>query len=292
MPPLISVKIPTYNCAIYLKDTILSILQQRDFDLNLLDIEVIDDCSTNDNPEEIVKEYGQGKVKFFRQPKNVGAIANFNTCIERSNCKYLHILHGDDFVSEKFYATTLREIDNFEVVICRSFIINESSIIYDISPQLENIKTAADLYYSNPIRTPGVVADLSVYKKIGFFDESLIHVADWDMWIRMMENCKVKFILNPNNFYRMFSNNDTSRLLKTGGNIEDQMRLCEILSKRPDFDKIRFLKMCRTIAYNQAQYFDKSEFRNANYNYFKLLNKLIYGSYFGWLYPIYMKLKR
>jgi hypothetical protein len=162
----------------------------------------------------------------------------------------------------------------------------------NISPQLEKLKTAADLYYSNPIRTPGVFAELNVYKKIGTYNESLVHVADWDMWIRMMENCKVQFISNPNNCYRMFSNNDTSRLAKTGGNIEDFLKFYQILAKRQDFDKIRFLKMCRTIAYNQAKFFDEPEFRIPNYNYFKLLNKLIYGNYIGWTYPIYLKFKK
>jgi glycosyltransferase involved in cell wall biosynthesis len=292
MIPLISVKIPTYNCAEFLIQTINSILNQRDFDLDLLEIEVVDDCSTKDYPEVVVTEYGNGRIKFYRQPENVGAVRNFNTCIQRSSCKYVHILHGDDMVCPSFYKTILEDIDNFEVVMCRSFVIDENSMIQDISPQLDEIKTAKDLYYTNPIRTPGVFAELSVYQKIGLFDESLVHVADWDMWVRMVENCTVKFISNPNNLYRMFSNSDTSRLVRTGANIEDHIRFCEILAKREDFNKIQFLKICRTMALNQAKSFDQKEFRSANYNYFKLLNSLIYGHTVGWLYPVYMVYNR
>ena len=43
MNPLISVKIPTFNCAEYLIQTIISVLNQKDFDLDLLEIEVVDD---------------------------------------------------------------------------------------------------------------------------------------------------------------------------------------------------------------------------------------------------------
>ena len=108
--PKWSVMIPTYNCANLLEQTLLSILQQ-DPGEELMQIEVIDDCSTIDNPEEVVNRLGKGRIKFFRQPKNVGAIRNFNTCINRSNGEFVHILHGDDWIENGFY----NEINNLIV---------------------------------------------------------------------------------------------------------------------------------------------------------------------------------
>lgn len=53
--PLWSVMIPTYNCAHYLREALHSVLCQ-DPGKDMMQIEVIDDHSTKDDPEAVVKE--------------------------------------------------------------------------------------------------------------------------------------------------------------------------------------------------------------------------------------------
>lgn len=53
--PLWSVMIPTYNCAKYLRETLASVLVQ-DPGPDVMQIEVVDDHSTKDDPEAVVKE--------------------------------------------------------------------------------------------------------------------------------------------------------------------------------------------------------------------------------------------
>ena len=77
--PFWSVMIPTYNCAYYLERTLKSVLEQ-DRGPDEMQIEVVDDCSTEDDPEAVVKEIGKERASFFRQPRNVGVTANFNIC--------------------------------------------------------------------------------------------------------------------------------------------------------------------------------------------------------------------
>jgi len=225
MEPLISVKIPTYNCATYLIQTIESVLNQKDFDLDLLDIEVIDDSSTLDNPEEVVNKYGLGRVKFHRQPQNVGAVKNFNTCIERSKYKYLHILHGDDYVESNFYSEIYKMIvsQDAELFSTRSYMVNESSsIVADsniiLNTNLDNFK------YHTPIQFASVIFSTSLAKSNGGFDESLIHLNDRDMWLRLTSVSKWvhsnKILAN----YRVFKGNDSSKLIKTGKNLLDYHR--------------------------------------------------------------------
>jgi glycosyltransferase involved in cell wall biosynthesis len=69
--PLWSVMIPAYNCAQFLRETLQSVLAQ-DPGPEIMQIEVVDDCSTRDDPEAVVAELGRGRVSFFRQPQNVG----------------------------------------------------------------------------------------------------------------------------------------------------------------------------------------------------------------------------
>jgi len=94
--------IPTCNCAEYLRTTLEGVLSQ-DPGPELMQIEVIDDCSTRDDPEAVVANVAGGRVTFFRQPRNVGHTANFDTCISRSRGHLVHLLHGDDCVRQGFY---------------------------------------------------------------------------------------------------------------------------------------------------------------------------------------------
>src|SRR5215210_6047396 len=81
--PLWSVMIPSFNCADYLRESLRSVLAQ-DPGPEIMQIEVVDDCSTSDGPEAVVAEIGRGRVGFFRQPQNVGHARNFGTCLQRS----------------------------------------------------------------------------------------------------------------------------------------------------------------------------------------------------------------
>lgn len=290
MKPLISVKIPTYNCAEYLIQTIESILNQKDFDLELLEIEVIDDCSTLDNPEDIVIKYGQGKVGFYRQPQNVGAVKNFNTCIERSDGEFVHILHGDDFIAPEFYASAQEKLEsNPSILITRAHIIDENSREIGISDSLD-FSVQKNLYYYNLIKTPGVIMNKKTLNSIGFFDENLVHVADWDMWLRLIKQGNFCIINKPLCSYREFGGNDTSRLMKTAENIKDIIRLGKKLEINDDFDKRSFYENCRTIAYHQFLKFQSigdSNSAEMNYDVLRILNIKLYGRLMNWIFPKY-----
>ena len=65
-------------------------------------IEVIDDLSVQDDPAAVVREIGDSRVTFFRQPANVGPQANFTTCVQRARGYWVHLLHGDDMVRPGF----------------------------------------------------------------------------------------------------------------------------------------------------------------------------------------------
>ena len=56
--PTWSVMIPTYNCAALLRETLKGVLAQ-DPGPERMQIEVIDDASTKDDPEAVVREQGR-----------------------------------------------------------------------------------------------------------------------------------------------------------------------------------------------------------------------------------------
>ena len=106
--PFWSIMIPVYNCAHYLRATLASVLSQIPRE-EPVQIEVIDDHSTQDDPACVVEECGRGRVTYFRHPVNVGPQANFTTCIERARGEWVHILHGDDLRGARLLSDPARD---------------------------------------------------------------------------------------------------------------------------------------------------------------------------------------
>jgi glycosyltransferase involved in cell wall biosynthesis len=229
--PKWSVMIPSYNCARFLEQTLQSVLQQ-DCREEMMQIEVVDDYSTKDDPETLVNRIGNGRVNFYRQAANVGAIKNFNTCVQRAKGEFVHILHGDDWVKDGIYEAVSKAFDKYPdigIVITGCSDFDENSRLLKSPIQITSLLCPSskidNFLYSNPIRPPGVVIKKSVYETIGNFDQSLIHCADWDMWVRAIHNFGGLFIPNDLASYRIFPGNDTSKLTLSGENLRDYQRL-------------------------------------------------------------------
>jgi len=130
-----SVMIPTYNCARYLRETLASVLAQ-DPGPDVMQIEVVDDHSTRDDPEAVVREMGRGRVAFFRQSRNVGHVENFASCLRRSRGHLIHLLHGDDFVVDGFYRSLGRLFEAYPEIgaaFCRHTYIDPEGATLSVS---------------------------------------------------------------------------------------------------------------------------------------------------------------
>lgn len=260
--PLWSVMIPTYNCANLLRQTLRSVLAQ-DPGAEKMQIEVVDDVSVKDDPESVVREVGGNRVGFFRNPQNLGAVPNFNQCINRSNGQLIHILHGDDFVLPGFYRSfedVFEKNADINVVACRSFIVDESSEIDSITPRLKTLEDGGHLLsplrMGCPLQTPSVVVKRAFYESHGGFDERLIHTADWEMWLRSFFFGKGIAINTVLACYRTFSENDSSRLAKAGENVRDYRRLELVLKEKGiECDTSGFRLMCQRVALIQSENF-------------------------------------
>src|SRR5688572_18282566 len=94
--------IPAYNCAGFLVEAINSVLVQ-DPGEKIMQIQVVDDYSTDTDVRQLVQDVGRGRIEYFRQPQNVGSVRNFETCLNRSRGRIIHLLHADDKVKPGFY---------------------------------------------------------------------------------------------------------------------------------------------------------------------------------------------
>ncbi len=269
--PLWSVMIPTYNCAKYLRQTLESVLCQ-DPGADQMQIEVVDDCSTKDDPEAVVKEVGNGRVGFFRKPQNEGATANFNTCIQRSRGHLVHILHGDDYVLPGFYAkiaNMANQHPEVSLLATRSFFVDEAGVIAKVSERLAELENGSHdirrFLYGTPLQTPSVVVRRHFYENHGGFLPTLVHAADWEMWTRNTKLGGAVVAPEVLSCYRVFAANDSSRLRQTADNLRDLQRLFGLLASRyPEFSMKKARRRMSKLALSQAWAFAENGNRPAS----------------------------
>ena len=234
--PLWSVMIPTYNCAKYLRQTLASVLAQ-DPGSDIMQIEVIDDCSTKDDPAAIVEELGQGRINFYRQPQNVGHTKNFETCLKRSRGQLIHQLHGDDCVRDGFYRQMQQGFENkpeIGAAFCRHIFMDEHSHWQFLSV-LEQLESGVwnnwleTITIEQRIQTPSIVVRRDVYEKLGGFDSRLSWTEDWEMWVRIAIEYPFWYEVEPLALYRQHTNSSTGKRMRTGENIQDLRKAIEII---------------------------------------------------------------
>lgn len=108
--PVLSIIVPVYNVATYLREGLDSILRQE-----VQDIEVIcvDDCSSDSSPD-ILKEYQakDNRIQFIRQSENKGPSATRNIGIKYAKGKYIAFFDPDDKVENNLYAELIHAIED------------------------------------------------------------------------------------------------------------------------------------------------------------------------------------
>jgi glycosyltransferase involved in cell wall biosynthesis len=234
--PLWTVVIPTYNCANYLKEALVSVLVQDPGEA-LMEIIVVDDHSTKDDPEAIVKEFGQGRVQFIRQEKNIGKVKNYETGLNASIGHYIHQLHGDDKVQPRFYKEMKALLDNNPTAgaaFCRTIYIDSQSRWTGVTGMLENKEglvpdILGKLYTKQYIQTPSMVVKREVYETIGCFDRRLNCMEDWEMWTRIANNYPIAASNKVLVAYRSHHDNATQLTFKDGTALKTHQLICDLI---------------------------------------------------------------
>lgn len=108
--PLVSVGLPVFNGDDYLAETIDSILAQTNPDLELI---LCDNAST-DRTQAICEDYAakDPRVRYFRQPKNMGAAHNYNTAWHMARGKYWRWAAHDDLVAPTYHERLVEVLES------------------------------------------------------------------------------------------------------------------------------------------------------------------------------------
>lgn len=103
--PLVAVCIPTYNQAQYLRSSVGSACSQTYANV---EVWVSDDASTDNTPEvmaQLCQQFPQ--VRYYRQPKNLGMVANNSWSLSQPTAEFIVHLDSDDVLSPNYIETLL-----------------------------------------------------------------------------------------------------------------------------------------------------------------------------------------
>jgi glycosyltransferase involved in cell wall biosynthesis len=139
--PLVSVGIPTFNRPEGLSRVLQCIHKQTYRNIEVI---VSDNCTPGETVSQLMNSMASNDDRFhyFRQDKNIGAIANFEFVLHKSSGKYFFWTADDDLCEENFIeriVTVLEE--NPDIALCTSDvkIIKEDDTLLSIS-KLDSIR--------------------------------------------------------------------------------------------------------------------------------------------------------
>jgi len=190
-PPLISVILPVYNGALYLREAIESILNQTYTNFEFI---IINDGS-KDNSEEIIKSYNDNRIIYISQ-KNIGLAATLNIGIKISKGKYIARMDQDDIsLPERFEKQIdfLEKNKDYDILGTWAKIFPDKTNKRFHKHPTDNIKLKYFLLFNNPFVHSSVMIRKSVFEKIGLYseDKNRQPPEDYELWSRIARVSKI-----------------------------------------------------------------------------------------------------
>lgn len=187
----ISIVIPTYNCGQYLEKAILSVLNQSYKNKELI---VIDGRST-DNTKEILKKYGD-RLKWISE-KDKGQADAINKGFKMATGDIVAWLNADDYYEPNIFDDVVEEFkkDNDTVLVygkCKS--IDENGEFIKINTPPRKITRKKLINNGNYIYQPSSFYKKKTVEQIGFLDDNLNYWMEYDLYIKLLDNGKSKYI--------------------------------------------------------------------------------------------------
>jgi glycosyltransferase involved in cell wall biosynthesis len=201
--PKISVIMPVYNTALYLKEAIESILNQTYDDFEFI---IIDDAST-DGSKEIIKSYSDERIIVFENEVNKGYVFGLNYAISIARGEYIarmdsdDIAHLDRFKKQIDYFERKTEID---LIGTWYKVINSEKVI----KLPERHDSLFELFLNkNGIAHPTVMFKRSFFIENNFYyDVNMMPAEDYELWVRFIKIGKLANIPEVLLYYREHTN--------------------------------------------------------------------------------------
>jgi glycosyltransferase involved in cell wall biosynthesis len=202
--------IPTYNAAATIRETLSSALAQTYPNFT---IKVLDNAST-DGTLEIVESFRDERISIVRSETNIGAVANFDRCIQLAEGPYTEIFHSDEVYEPDMVARQVEVLESnpaVGMVFTEAHLIDSKSRVFGETTVAKYIgapsgtvaiRTYEELLPAiyragNFLLCSGALVRTDIYKnevcrwRADLFASS----CDLDVWLRILEKHSAAFIL-------------------------------------------------------------------------------------------------
>jgi glycosyltransferase involved in cell wall biosynthesis len=205
-----SIVTPSYNQGRYIKDTIESVLQQ-----NYSNYEhIIVDGGSTDDTIDILKQYPH---LHWISEKDKGAAEAINKGFKLSSGDIITWLNSDDYFAENIFTSINNYFTNNDEA---QFIYGNRNVVFPEENKIFTEKTeelnAHKLIHINAdiVRQPCSFYKRKLLDKIGFLDESLKLVFDYELFIRFFLQTKPVYINQTFAFQRDYETTLSRRFTK------------------------------------------------------------------------------
>ncbi len=209
--PTISVILPVYNGANFLRDAIQSILTQSFYHFELI---VINDGS-KDHSESIIQDFLHldHRVIYIRNEKNLGLIATLNKGISLARGEYIARMDQDDIALPKRLELQI----NFLSKIGRPALLGGNIVTIDKDNHIirvprpmhtEDYQNEWVKFRKCPMHHPTVMFSKSITQVFNpIYDPENVHAEDYSAWLKINEQFPIYNLDDVLLYYRIHDHN-------------------------------------------------------------------------------------
>ncbi|HEY5586304.1 MAG TPA: glycosyltransferase [Ruminiclostridium sp.] len=224
--PKVSIIIPVFNGANYMREAIDSALLQT---YNNIEVLVINDGSNDEGATDtIARSYGD-KIRYFCK-ENGGVATSLNLGIEKMEGEYFSWLSHDDLYKPEKVEKQIAHLQSLEhntILYSGYELMDESSKTYATIDHSEiYLQKKLDVSLFPVLRGLANGCTMLIHKshfdRVGYFDPSLPTTQDYELWFKMFRDAKVRYLSDINVKMRQHRDQGSKVI---GGHIEECNRL-------------------------------------------------------------------
>lgn len=183
----VSVVIPAYNAAGYIRNTLNSVLAQTFTNYEII---VVNDGSPDSPALERALHPYWSKIRYIQQ-ENRGPSGARNTAIRIARGRYVAFLDSDDLWLPEHLAKQVEALEkdpSLGLVYSNAVHIEDDrpvGVAFDSTPQCLPVDFDALLEERSTVNTSSAVVSRPALVQAGLFDEQLRRCEDYDLWLRL-----------------------------------------------------------------------------------------------------------
>lgn len=182
--PTVSILMPIYKTAPYLKEAVDSILAQTYTDFELI---ALNDCSP-DNAEEILDLYYDPRIVRYRGEQNVGLANVLNTGMAMARGQFIARMDSDDISLPQRLEIQMQYLEQhpeIDLCSCGMELFGERSEIWVRESNPNKVKITA-LFFSPVLHASSVWRKESFERNNLTFRQETVPAEDYDLWTRAL----------------------------------------------------------------------------------------------------------